>query len=397
MRMDYETFKQCCNQNKHEKDPYVLKSSPPGFKKAKHIMQRIDKLISDFPSFYKSDIWNEYVLHATDIKTTRALSVGNFEFRNGPDGGINVTMVPTSEKNSKRLFISPPPRCGKTSAMEAYKQFCEFMEENKMNNNVNKNLNNDLNNINWVVDSWEVEDRPFASVYCPCEFKVTLSGRLKNNEKQLNFYRLTNSLADKLNDKTCNTNSPTIKNVIFNDPATIVFWTDNTKTVVKCQDGEKFDPEKGITMAYFKKMHGNKGHYFEEIKKWTKQYYEKYPIDSNGVAVEFVANDWVEMARKLRMIAKLVTVQDYDNLVKIEDNKQLKELIDRELNGANETPRPVRYALFYAREDRGEDEGYTRHPVVYKYKASAVRAAKRLISKLPHGVEYTWFVDVVTD
>ena len=66
--------------------------------------------------------------------------------------------------------------------------------------------------------------------------------------------------------------TPQIKNIIFNSPATIVFWNDGTKTVVKCQNGEEFDPEKGITMAFFKKMHGNTGHYFEEIKKWTDKY-----------------------------------------------------------------------------------------------------------------------------
>lgn len=40
-----------------------------------------------------------------------------------------------------------------------------------------------------------------------------------------------------------------IKKVIFNDPATIVFWKDGTKTVVKRQEGAKFDPEKGLAMA----------------------------------------------------------------------------------------------------------------------------------------------------
>ena len=65
---------------------------------------------------------------------------------------------------------------------------------------------------------------------------------------------------------------PKIKNVIFNPPATIVFWTDGTKTVVKCQNNEEFDPEKGITMAFFKKTHGNKGSYFDEIKKWREKY-----------------------------------------------------------------------------------------------------------------------------
>lgn len=66
-----------------------------------------------------------------------------------------------------------------------------------------------------------------------------------------------------------------IKNVIFNDPATIVFWTDGTKTVVKAAEGDEFDPEKGIAMAISKKIFGNQGSYYNKIKKWTKPYYEK--------------------------------------------------------------------------------------------------------------------------
>ena len=67
---------------------------------------------------------------------------------------------------------------------------------------------------------------------------------------------------------------PEIKNVIFNPPATIVFWDDGSKTVVKAQNGEMFDPEKGLAMAIAKKHFDNKGHYFEEIKKWTEKYEE---------------------------------------------------------------------------------------------------------------------------
>ena len=58
-----------------------------------------------------------------------------------------------------------------------------------------------------------------------------------------------------------------IKKVKFNPPATIVFWTDNTKTVVKCS-GEDYDPEKGLAMCICKKMFGNKGNYYEVFKKW---------------------------------------------------------------------------------------------------------------------------------
>lgn len=65
-----------------------------------------------------------------------------------------------------------------------------------------------------------------------------------------------------------------IKNVIFNNPATIVFWMDGTKTVVKAKN-EEFDPEKGLAMAITKKALGNKGNYFDKIKDWTNRYNEE--------------------------------------------------------------------------------------------------------------------------
>ena len=61
---------------------------------------------------------------------------------------------------------------------------------------------------------------------------------------------------------------PEIADVIFSGPATIVQWKDGTKTVVKCSEGENFDPEKGLVMAITKKALGNKGNYYETIKKW---------------------------------------------------------------------------------------------------------------------------------
>lgn len=38
-------------------------------------------------------------------------------------------------------------------------------------------------------------------------------------------------------------------NVIFSNPATIVFWSDGDKTVVKCQPGDTFCAETGLSMA----------------------------------------------------------------------------------------------------------------------------------------------------
>ena len=61
---------------------------------------------------------------------------------------------------------------------------------------------------------------------------------------------------------------PEIKNVIFNPPATIVFWQDGTKTVVKATN-EIYDPEKGLAMAIAKRALGNQGNYYNVIKKWV--------------------------------------------------------------------------------------------------------------------------------
>ena len=49
-----------------------------------------------------------------------------------------------------------------------------------------------------------------------------------------------------------------IRKVIFNDPATIVLWSDGTKTVVKCGPEDSYDMEKGLAMAIVKKMTGLK-------------------------------------------------------------------------------------------------------------------------------------------
>ena len=62
-----------------------------------------------------------------------------------------------------------------------------------------------------------------------------------------------------------------IKRVIFNEPATIVYWDDGEKTVVKCKEGERFDPEKGLAIAISKKALGNRGNYFNEFKKWLPE------------------------------------------------------------------------------------------------------------------------------
>lgn len=56
------------------------------------------------------------------------------------------------------------------------------------------------------------------------------------------------------------------KRVIFNDPATIVIWEDGSKTIVKCQKGDVYDPEKGLALCFMKKALGNKGNFNNVLK-----------------------------------------------------------------------------------------------------------------------------------
>lgn len=83
-------------------------------------------------------------------------------------------------------------------------------------------------------------------------------------------------------------NTLTIKNVIFNPPATIVFWSDNTKTVVKCDRSlELYDPEKGLAMAIAKKMIGdNKSKYYNTFKYWLDKYNEQKTKDLKALGMK---------------------------------------------------------------------------------------------------------------
>ena len=47
-----------------------------------------------------------------------------------------------------------------------------------------------------------------------------------------------------------------ITKVIYNDPVTIVFWSDNTKTMCKCQEGDIYNKEMGLTLCVLKKIVG---------------------------------------------------------------------------------------------------------------------------------------------
>ena len=82
------------------------------------------------------------------------------------------------------------------------------------------------------------------------EFIETLAG-IKTNESQGDY-----------------THYPNIKNVIYNPPATIVFWEDGTKTVVKCREEDTYNKELGLLYCIAKDYFGNDGMYKKVLKEW---------------------------------------------------------------------------------------------------------------------------------
>ena len=142
-----------------------------------------------------------------------------------------------------------------------------------------------------MSDSWKVEylDINQISPYDNLEVSAEISGFL--DIKKLSMYRFDNcnqvfNVVKEFIEKRLNTNNiedwkktqrvknldsrmvPGIKNVIFNDPLTIIVWSDGTKTFVRASENDMYDPEKGMALAIAKKAMGNKYSYYDEIRKW---------------------------------------------------------------------------------------------------------------------------------
>lgn len=81
-----------------------------------------------------------------------------------------------------------------------------------------------------------------------------------------------------------------VKKIIFNPPATIVFWGDGTKTVVKTMSGESFDMYHGFTAALAKKVYGNSTLVRKIVHKFEDSYYKANAEETNqpvGVGFPF--------------------------------------------------------------------------------------------------------------
>lgn len=50
----------------------------------------------------------------------------------------------------------------------------------------------------------------------------------------------------------------TINKMVYNPPMTIAIWSDGTKTMARCEDGDAYSKELGFALCVMKKKYGNK-------------------------------------------------------------------------------------------------------------------------------------------
>lgn len=122
-----------------------------------------------------------------------------------------------------------------------------------------------------------------------------------------------------------------IKQVIYNNPATIVFWSDGTKTVAKCNEFEdKYDKEKGLLLCIMKKLY-SKDKISDLFTYWTDENDDNitlqkvrakqrkaYATPSDSTKVEKVTV--VEVSRKSKKEIQNILQKKKQELEKKENN-----------------------------------------------------------------------------
>lgn len=92
-----------------------------------------------------------------------------------------------------------------------------------------------------------------------------------------------------------------IKKVIFNPPATVVYFSDGSKTVVRCSKNDTFDKEKGLALALAKRACGNTGSFNNLFHHFID---EGHAVDLSGkkkdLSVAKMRKELKEMCEKTR-------------------------------------------------------------------------------------------------
>lgn len=77
-----------------------------------------------------------------------------------------------------------------------------------------------------------------------------------------------------------------IKEIIYSNPATIVFWSDGSRTVVRCSDTDTYSEEVGLVMCILKKQLGTK-RFKQLLSSWV-------PVSTSLTAQKITLSDVIK-------------------------------------------------------------------------------------------------------
>lgn len=114
---------------------------------------------------------------------------------------------------------------------------------------------------------------------------------------------------------------PKVARIFYDDVATVVFWTDGTKTVVKCPEGTPYDEYSAFCAALAKKIYGNNSKLQREIKK--KARYSKKRQVAKIVCGEHSVREGntIYPYKADRIIGKVTSVNETDKGLEVEVTK----------------------------------------------------------------------------
>ena len=138
---------------------------------------------------------------------------------------------------------------------------------------------------------------------------------------------------------------PEIKEVIFNKPATVVYWKDGTKTTVKCGNDEtSFDREKAVAMCFLKKMFkpSIKSHWLDVINDAIQAADDKVAqaeadkAEKARIKAENIAKAEEARKKKAEKIAAANKIEEIHKKIKNDPPKSLEEMPEKK-----ESPEPT--------------------------------------------------------
>lgn len=100
---------------------------------------------------------------------------------------------------------------------------------------------------------YEMMKNQEACLYASCDSPVTM---------KIMYERRSNDI-------------PKVKKVIWNNDACVVIWKDDTKTVVKCQEGDMWNKEVGLMAAFSKKLFGNDNTFNKIINRYCSDFFNE--------------------------------------------------------------------------------------------------------------------------